>query len=114
MPNIALECGLLNSDWTDRNSGCQAAEAGVHLRRSHGQVAVGIDSPALSNRHQAVVYRPAVGALLPFVLGAGALERHATGVVADRADRGDVLVGETLLGRQRSQFHPLGLDWAGL
>src|SRR5689334_15047460 len=51
-----------------------------------GEVAVGVDAPALADGHQVGVERPAVRALLPLVLGARALQRHAPGVVADGAD----------------------------
>src|SRR5436190_10219090 len=62
-----------------------------------GQVALGVDAPALGDSGQLAVERPAVGALLALVSRAGALQRHAAGVVADGADRGDVLVAEPLL-----------------
>ena len=78
------------------------------------EVALGVDAPAAADLGELVAERPAVGPLLALVLGAGALQRHAAGVVADRADRGDVLVAEALLGRQRRQLGALVLDRARL
>ena len=118
MPNTALQCGLVNPSGQvgmdavkrSRHSKVESARSG----RGAGQVAIGIDAPALADRGQLLVERPAVGALLALVLGAGALQRHAAGVVADRADLGDVLGAEPLLGRQRRQLGPLRLDRAGV
>src|SRR5581483_8082354 len=60
-----------------------------------GREAGGLDPPALAGRHE---------------VGARALERHAAGVVADRADRGHLVVRQQRLRGQRSELGALVLD----
>src|SRR3954464_8587369 len=78
------------------------------------EVAVGVDAPAGADGGEVVGHGPAVGALFAFVLGAGALQRHPAGVVADRADLGDLLVTQTLVGGEGGELGALVLDRARL
>lgn len=57
------------------------------------EVAGGVDAPAVAYGGQLLGQGPAVGAVGAIVFGAGPLQGHAVGVVADGADRGYVLVG---------------------
>ena len=55
---------------------------------------------------------PAIGALGALVIRARALQRHAAGVVADRADLVDLRRAESRLGREGGQLGALVLDRA--
>src|SRR5947207_10502259 len=63
-------------------------------RRPPRQIGRRVDAPAAGQLGVVGLQRPAVGTLVPFVLGAGALQRHATGVVAGGPD------GRDLVGRE--------------
>src|SRR5688500_3819849 len=78
------------------------------------EVALGLDAPALADLDQIVVERPAVGGGIALVLGRRALERHRAGVVADRADGGELGLRERRLGGDRGELRALGLDGLGL
>ena len=67
-------------------------------------------SPSARRARAARRHRPAVGLRLALELRRGALERHAAGVVADRADLGDLVVGEDELARDGRELGALGLD----
>src|SRR6186997_3638563 len=56
-----------------------------------GEVAGGVDAPALADRDEVGVERPPVWALVALVLRARALQRHAAGVIADGSDLGHVV-----------------------
>src|SRR4051812_12491969 len=84
---------------------------GAH-RRGCSQVAPRIDAPAPCARRQLAVDLPAVRARGSLVLGARALQRHAAAVVADRADRIDLLGGQLGAAAHRGQLVALVLDRA--
>ena len=63
-------------------------------RRAPSPGRAGVDAPAAGEGGELGGERPAVRLRLALVVGRGALERHRAGVVADRADLGD-LVGAT-------------------
>src|SRR5690242_6578535 len=71
-----------------------------------GEVAGGVDAPALADGDEVGVERPPVWALAALMLRARALQRHAAGVVADGSDLGHVVGRQPLLG-QRRQLRPL-------
>ena len=73
------------------------------------EVALRHDSEAPRDRAQGVVERPRVGPLVALVDGRAALQRHASGVVADPLDLGELVVRERLSGK-RGQLLPLELD----
>src|SRR5262245_2194929 len=80
-------------------------------RRLRGdQVALGVDPPATGESGELGVERPAVWLLLPFVCRVGALQRHATGVVADGPDLLDLWRAEQQPGRNGGELGPLLLD----
>ena len=61
------------------------------------EITVGIDARAVRDLLQARVHRPPVGLRVAGVGGVGALERHAAGVIPERADLPHVIGAEPQL-----------------
>src|SRR5918994_7898425 len=83
------------------------------FRREMPQISLGVDPPSIADLGQARRHRPAIGALLAGVVRGRALERHAAGVVSDRADLGDLLGAQPPLHREGRELGPLLLDRPG-
>src|SRR5580704_4981595 len=79
-------------------------------RRGTAQVALWIDLPAAGDLEQLLAQLPAVCGGLAGVVGAGALQRHAAAVLADRGDRLDLLGGERGGRRDGGELGALALD----
>src|ERR1700730_6422229 len=88
----------------------RSSESEPRSLRARHEVARRIDPPARGGGEMLLAERQAVGQIVPLVVGGGALERHAAGVVAELADPGDLAVVEHPPAWQRRQLGALVLD----
>src|SRR5271157_5381210 len=76
------------------------------------QIAFGVDLPSPGHRPEILVDPPTVRSRVSLVFEARSLQRHAAGVLADRADRPHLLGAQARL-TERGQLSTLVLDRAG-